>query len=150
MPAEKLTEAAACDWIANALVGQSIQYHEGFLMMDRSDSGSGLSAKERSRLHSVARRMWIACELGLVHLFSLKVADCHYRYLAADSVRITPRRCSSPKNRRSNAAIVYGLDAGFGLDLGSGFTPYCQMSAKQSKWSSWRAADEYIVISLTK
>ncbi len=60
VPAEKLTEAAACDWIAHALVGQSIQYHEGFLMMDRSDSGSGLSAKERSRLHSVARRMWIA------------------------------------------------------------------------------------------
>jgi hypothetical protein len=50
VPAEKLTEAAACDWIASALVGQSIQYHEGFLMMDRSDSGSGLSAKERSRL----------------------------------------------------------------------------------------------------
>ena len=85
VPAEKLTEAAACDWIANALVGQSIQYHEGFLMMDRSDSGSGLPAKERSRLHSVARRMWIACELGLVHLFSLKVADCHYRYIAVRS-----------------------------------------------------------------
>jgi hypothetical protein len=91
VPAEKLTEAAACDWIANALVGQSIQYHEGFLMMDRSDSGSGLSAKERSRLHSVARRMWIACELGLVHLFSLKVADCHYRYLAVRSANtLTP------------------------------------------------------------
>ena len=91
VPVEKLTEAAACDWIANALVGQSIQYHEGFLMMDRSDSGSGLSAKERSRLHSVARRMWIACELGLVHLFSLKVADCHYRYLAVRSANtLTP------------------------------------------------------------
>ena len=91
VPAEKLTEAAACDWIANALVGQSIQYHEGFLMMDRSDCGSGLSAKERSRLHSVARRMWIACELGLVHLFSLKVADCHYRYLAVRSANtLTP------------------------------------------------------------
>lgn len=85
VPAEKLTEAAACDWIANALVGQSIQYHEGFLMMDRSDTGSGLPAKERNRLHSVARRMWIACELGLVHLFSQKVTDGHYRYLAVRS-----------------------------------------------------------------
>ena len=54
-------------------------------MMDRSDTGSGLPAKERNRLHSVARRMWIACELGLVHLFSLKVADGHYRYLAVRS-----------------------------------------------------------------
>ena len=85
VPTEKLTDATACDWIANALAGQSIQYHEGFLMMDRSDTGSGLPAKERNRLHSVARRMWIACELGLVHLFSLKVADGHYRYLAVRS-----------------------------------------------------------------
>ena len=91
VPAEKLTEAASCDWIANALVGQSIQYHEGFLMMDRSDTGSGLPAKERNRLHSVARRMWIACELGLVHLFSLKVADGHYRYIAVRSAStLTP------------------------------------------------------------
>ena len=85
VPAEKLTEAAACDWIANALVGQSIQYHEGFLLLDRSDSGSSLDSKDRNRLHSVARRAWMGCELGLVHLFSLKVADGHYRYLAVRS-----------------------------------------------------------------
>jgi hypothetical protein len=85
VPAEKLTEAAACDWMANALVGQSIQYHEGFLMIDRSNACSELTAKERNRLHAVARRMWIACEMGLVHLCSVKVGDCHYRYIAVRS-----------------------------------------------------------------
>jgi hypothetical protein len=30
----------------------------------------------------MARRAWIACELGLVHLFSQKVGEGHYRYLA--------------------------------------------------------------------
>ncbi len=91
VPPENLTEAGLCDWMANALVGQSIQYHEGFLLLDRSDSGSGLGSKERSRLHALARRAWIACELGLVHLFSLKVADGHYRYIAVRSAStLTP------------------------------------------------------------
>ena len=60
VPTEKLTEAGLCDWMANALVGQSIQYHEGFLLLDRSDSGSGLASKDRNRLHALARRAWIA------------------------------------------------------------------------------------------
>ena len=85
LPQDKLSEPALCDWIASAAPGQSIQYHEGFLLLDRSDSGSGLLSKDRNRLHALARRAWIACELGLVHLFSLKVADGHYRYIAVRS-----------------------------------------------------------------
>ena len=91
VPPEKLTETGLCDWMANALVGQSIQYHEGFLLLDRSDSGSGLASKDRNRLHALARRAWIACELGLVHLFSLKVSEGHYRYIAVRSAStLTP------------------------------------------------------------
>jgi hypothetical protein len=91
VPPTTLNEAALCDWIAQAMVGQSIQYHEGFLLLDRSESTSSFSTKERNRLHSVARRAWIACEMGLVHLFSLKVADSHYRYIAVRSVStLTP------------------------------------------------------------
>lgn len=91
VPTGKLYETGLCDWMANALVGQSIQYHEGFLLLDRSDSGSALDAKDRSRLHALARRAWIACELGLVHLFSLKVAEGHYRYIAVrSSSTLTP------------------------------------------------------------
>ena len=85
IPIEKLSEANLCDWVASALVGHCIQYHEGLLLRDRSETSSDLTTKDRARIHSVARRAWIACELGLVHLFSQKVGDDHYRYMAMRS-----------------------------------------------------------------
>ena len=74
-----------CDWVASAQIGHCIQYHEGLLLRDRSEISSDLSTKDRARIHTVARRAWIACELGLVHLFSQKVGEDHYRYLAMRS-----------------------------------------------------------------
>jgi hypothetical protein len=85
VPIEKLSEANLCDWVASARVGHCIQYHEGLLLRDRSETSSDLTTKDRARIHSVARRAWIACELGLVHLFSQKVGDDHYRYMAMRS-----------------------------------------------------------------
>ena len=85
IPIEKLSETNLCDWVASALVGHCIQYHEGLLLRDRSETSSDLTTKDRVRIHSVARRAWIACELGLVHLFSQKVGDDHYRYMAMRS-----------------------------------------------------------------
>ena len=85
VPIEKLSEANLSDWVASALVGHCIQYHEGLLLRDRSETSSDLTTKDRARIHSVARRAWIACELGLVHLFSKKVGEDHYRYLAMRS-----------------------------------------------------------------
>ena len=106
VPPEPLTEAGLCDWIASALVGQSIQYHEGLLLLDRSAVASDLSTKERTRVHSVARRAWIACELGLVHLFSVKVGDSHYRYLAIRSgSSLKPPEIRS-RLRQANTAAV--------------------------------------------
>jgi hypothetical protein len=102
VPVAKLTEAALCEWIATALVGQSIQYHEGYLMVDRFGSSSGRCALERHRLHAIARRMWIACELGLVHLFSKKIGSCHYKYLAVRSAStLTPAEIRKRLKRAS-------------------------------------------------
>ena len=84
-PGVAVTETIFCDWVASAQVGHCIQYHEGLLLRDRSEISSELNTKERARLNSVARRAWIACELGLVHLFSQKVGEDHYRYLAMRS-----------------------------------------------------------------
>ena len=85
LPLSALTEARLCDWIAGAAVGESIQYHEGLLLRDRSEISSPYSTRERARIHAVARRAWIACELGLVHLFSHRVGENQYRYLAMRS-----------------------------------------------------------------
>lgn len=84
-PGVAVTEVIFCDWTATAPVGHCIQYHEGLLLRDRSEISSDLTTKDRARIHSVARRAWIACELGLVHLFSQKVGEDHYRYLAMRS-----------------------------------------------------------------
>jgi hypothetical protein len=91
VPPVALSESGLCDWIASALVGQGIQYHDGHLVTDRSDAFSDLDAKERSRVHAVARRAWMACELGLVHLFSIRVGPEHFRYIAQRSrSKLTP------------------------------------------------------------
>ena len=84
-PAELLTDAALCDWIEGAQAGESIQYHQGFLLLDRSSITSTLPVPERERVDALARRAWLARELGLVHLFSRRVCDGIYRYLAIRS-----------------------------------------------------------------
>jgi hypothetical protein len=86
-----LTEELLCDWIASAHAGEAIVYHEGFLTLDRSAAESALPERERARVHALARRAWIASELGLLRLFSQRVGDGHYRYLAVRaSSRLTP------------------------------------------------------------
>jgi hypothetical protein len=81
-PRTRITETALCDWIATAGAGESLVYHEGLLVVDRSNSFSALSKTERARVHAVAKRAWIASELGLVHLFSKRLAEGRYRYIA--------------------------------------------------------------------
>ena len=82
VPLAALTEARLWHWIAHALPGHAILYHEGLLMRDRVKASSALPAKACVRLDAVATLAWLACELGLVHLFSSKVAEYHYRYVA--------------------------------------------------------------------
>ena len=89
LPATPLTEATLCDWIAQALPGERIQYHEGLLLVDRSEANSRYPSKERQRIDAVAKRAWRACELGLVHLVSQRVEPFVFRYLAVRA-RMTP------------------------------------------------------------
>ena len=104
VPPMPLHEGGLCDWIASARPGAAIEYHQGFLLLDRSEVASDLPAKERARLHAVARRAWIACELGLVHLFSVKVAEARYRYLAVRSKTSVP--LSGVQDRLGNKKAV--------------------------------------------
>ena len=87
-PAIPLTPARLCQWIAEAQAGQSIQYYEGLLLRDRAKPASALPAKACKRLDAVAGTAWGACDLGLVHLFSRKVAEYRYQYLAMRSRRV--------------------------------------------------------------
>jgi len=89
LPTKPLTEATLCDWIAQALPGERIQYHQGLLLMDRSPTTSPYPPKERQRIDAVAKRVWRACELGLVHLVSQRVAPFEFAYIA-ERARMTP------------------------------------------------------------
>ena len=87
VPLEPLSEALFCDWIAQASSGDRIQYHEGHLLVDRSESFSMLPKAQRQALDLLARRAWIAMELGLAHLMSHRCAINHYQYIAVRSVQ---------------------------------------------------------------
>lgn len=89
VPATPLTEATLCDWIAQALPGERLQYHQGLLLVDRSEANSPYPPKERQRIHAVAKRAWHACELGLVHLVSQRTAPFEFAYIAVRA-RMTP------------------------------------------------------------
>ena len=89
VPAKPLTEGALCDWIANSMAGERLQYHQGLLLLDRSGGLSLYPAKERQRIHAVAKRAWHACELGLVHLVSQRVEPFIFRYIVVRA-RMTP------------------------------------------------------------
>ena len=102
LPAKPLTEAALCDWIAQALPGERLQYHQGLLLQDRSDANSPYPPKERLRIHAVAKRAWHACELGLVHLVSERVEPFVFRYLVIRA-RMTPDVSQVRKQLRTTA-----------------------------------------------
>lgn len=87
VPAKPLTEKALCDWIGSASAGERIQYHQGLLLVDRSASQSTYPVKEQKRIRAVAERAWRACELGLVHLVSRRIAPFVFAYIAVRSLR---------------------------------------------------------------
>lgn len=89
VPDKPLTEAALCDWIAASTAGARIQYHQGLLLLDRSGTDSRYPAKERQRIHALAKRAWRACELGLVHLVSQRVEPFIFNYIAVRSLTIS-------------------------------------------------------------
>ncbi len=102
IPSKPLTEAALCDWIAQALPGERIEYHRGLLLQDRSDANSPHPPKESQRVHAVAKRAWYASQVGLVHLVSQRVEPFVFRYFAVRA-RLTPDAAQARKQLRTQA-----------------------------------------------
>ena len=88
-----MDEGVFCDWIATASAGETFEYHRGFLICDRSGSNGVYNINEQKRISALARRALIGAELGLLHLFSVRLGDSLYRYLAVRS-NITLRPCA--------------------------------------------------------
>jgi len=79
---EPLTDIDLCAWIAQALPGDILEYHRGFLALDRNAEISHLNAEECERLDYLAERAFDAFEMGFVHLIQERLGANDYRYLA--------------------------------------------------------------------
>jgi hypothetical protein len=78
-------EESFCDWIASASAGETTEYHCGYLICDRSGSNGVYGAKEQQLISAMARRAWIGAEFGLLHLYSERLGEFMYRYMAVRS-----------------------------------------------------------------
>ncbi|GAB5501167.1 MAG: hypothetical protein PsegKO_34780 [Pseudohongiellaceae bacterium] len=63
-----VTEMSFCAWLAQAVPGEQLEYHRGFLLLDRDRSYSHLTPPERTALNNLADRAMWAAEQGYVHL----------------------------------------------------------------------------------
>jgi len=76
------TEIQFCAWVAQALPGERLEYHRGFLALDRCQGLSRFNAEERTRLTWLGARTFWAAEQGLVHLVQERVSPDQFAYIA--------------------------------------------------------------------
>ncbi|MFZ5790307.1 MAG: hypothetical protein ACOY3L_06365 [Pseudomonadota bacterium] len=89
----RLKEIDLCGWIGQAMPGDMLEYHRGFLALDVTEQGTRLAERDRAELVRVARRAWWAAEQRLVHLVQRRHGPDDYSYLAI--ARPKPRRVSA-------------------------------------------------------
>ena len=76
----RLTDIEFCSWVTQALPGDGLEYHRGFLALDRT----------RGDIDKLAARVLWAFEQGLVHLVQERVGPEDFAYIAV--ARRKPRR----------------------------------------------------------
>lgn len=77
-----LSEIEFCAWVAQAVPGDRLEYHRGFLVLDIFPVFSGLSDTARSELSRLGSRAFLAAELGLVHLVQKRIGPDQFAYIA--------------------------------------------------------------------
>ena len=77
-----LTEIQFCAWIAQALPGDRLEYHRGFLVLDTFPGLSQLLEEERKELALLGQRAFRTQAQGLVHLVQERLGPDRFSYLA--------------------------------------------------------------------
>ena len=77
-----LSEIEFCAWVAQAVPGDRLEYHRGFLVLDIFPSFSRLPDRERSELAKLGSRAFWAAEQGLVHLVQERMGPDQFAYIA--------------------------------------------------------------------
>ena len=91
-----LSEIEFCAWVAQAVLGNRLEYHRGFLACDIVPLVSNLAANERTELSLLATRAAWAEGQGLVHLVQQRLGPDLFSYLAI----------ARPKTSRTEKAVA--------------------------------------------
>ena len=102
-PKLRLTEAGLCAWLGQAMPGECIEYHRGFLVVDSDQTVGLLPEHERREVTRTARRAAWAAEQGYVHLLQRRHGEEDFSYLAI----VRPR----PKGRSPSMAALQVREA---------------------------------------
>jgi hypothetical protein len=95
-PKGPLTEIQFCAWVAQAMPGDRLEYHRGFLVLDTFDGLSKLGDNERNELRLLGTRAFWTEAQGLVHLVQERLGPDLFSYLAI----------ARPKTRSSADAVT--------------------------------------------
>ena len=92
VPRQPVTEIMLCAWVAQAAPGDVLEYHRGFLGVDRAAYCQPSSAADRAELSRMSNRALQLAERGLVHLVQRRIDRDQFSYLAI----ARPRTDSNP------------------------------------------------------
>ena len=81
-PKGPLTEIQFCAWVAQAMPGDRLEYHRGFLVLDTFPAISHLPDAQRVELAKLGSRAFWAAEQGLVHLVQKRLETDRFAYIA--------------------------------------------------------------------
>ena len=95
-PKAPLTEIQFCAWVAQALPGDRLEYHRGFLVLDAFPGLSKLGDNERTELALLGKRAFWTEGQGLVHLVQERLGPDLFSYLAI----------ARPKTSRTEQAVA--------------------------------------------
>lgn len=89
-----LTEIEFCAWVAQAVPGDRLEYHRGFLVLDIFPMFDRVPGSETSELARLGSRAFWAAQQGLVHLVQKRVAPNQFAYIAVARPKPKPAAVS--------------------------------------------------------
>ena len=92
--AAELDQITFCAWIGQAMPGDRLEYHRGFLGIDSTSGISMLPEPERSQLNALAKAAYRAFEAGFIDLVQERIGPDHFAYIAV--ARTKPLRTPIP------------------------------------------------------
>ncbi len=88
-PGPNTNEVNFCSWLAQAEPGDSLEYHRGFLCLDRGGFESARDNKNDHAIDQLADRAFDLAKRGFLHLIQRRLGPDTFSYIAI--ARPTPQ-----------------------------------------------------------